>query len=128
MIEMTNENNHFMNHNNMKLTELEYDHAVVEHEVKEESHNLFGGIHGGVYFTLADCAAGSAARTNGTKYVTLNNSFEFFRGTKSPVIRAYAKVRQRGKTICVIAVDVKDGEDKLLAGGTFTYFATGTFE
>lgn len=128
MIEQTNTQNHFMIHNGMKLAQLWEDHAIVEMEVRPESFNLFGGIHGGVFFSLADCAAGSAARSKGTKYVTLGNSFEFFRSTKHEYMRAYASVRHRGKTICVVSVDVKDGEDKLLAGGTFTLFATGKLD
>jgi acyl-CoA thioesterase len=127
-IEMTNEKNRFMSYNFMKLTQMWEDHAVVELETREESQNLFGGIHGGVLITMADCAAGAAARSRGARYVTLSNSFEFFRTSKNDFLRAIATVRHRGKTICVVSVDVKDGEDKLLAGGTFTMFATGELE
>ena len=128
LIATTNQENHFMTHNFIKLTQMWEDHAIVELEVQKESKNLFGGIHGGVFFTMADCAAGSAARSRGKRYVTLSNSFEFFGTTKHEHIRALATVRHRGKTICVVSVDVKDGEDKLLAGGTFTMFATGEIE
>jgi acyl-CoA thioesterase len=127
-MEETNVGNHFMIHNFMKLTELLEDHAVVELQVRQESKNLFGGIHGGVYVTMADCAAGAAARSRGKRYVTLSNNFEFFRTTRLDHIRAIASVRHRGNTICVVSVDVKDGEDRLLAGGTFTMFATGKLE
>ena len=128
MIARTNEQNRFMAHNFMKLTQMWEDHAVVELELRDESRNLFGGVHGGVLFTMADCAAGSAARSRGMRYVTLNNSFEFLSSTKSNQIRAIASVRRRGRTICVISVDVKDEEDKLIAGGTFTMYATGELE
>ncbi|MBP1758232.1 MAG: hypothetical protein H6Q61_481 [Firmicutes bacterium] len=124
-IEKTNQGNHFMIHNYMKLTQMWEDHAIVELEVQSESHNLFGGIHGGVFLTMSDCAAGAAARSRGQSYVTLSNSFEFFRGSDHEHIRALSSVRHRGKTICVVSVDVKDGEDKLLASGTFTMFCTG---
>lgn len=124
----TNAENYFMIHNYMKLTELWEDHAVVELEVRKESKNLFGGIHGGVYVTMADCAAGAAARSRGKRYVTLSNNFEFFRTTRNDHIFAIASVRHRGNTICVLSVDVKDGEDRLLAGGTFTMFSTGKLE
>lgn len=128
MMESTNEQNHFMAHNFMKLTQMWEDHAVVELVLREESRNLFGGVHGGALFTMADCAAGSAARSRGMRYVTLNNSFEFFRSSKSNCLRAIASVRHRGRTVCVLSVDVKDDEDKLIAGGTFTMFATGEME
>lgn len=128
MIARTNEQNRFMTHNFMTLTQMWEDHAVVELVLREESRNLFGGVHGGALFTMADCAAGSAARSRGMRYVTLNNSFEFFSSSKSNLLRAIASVRHRGRTICVLSVDVKDGEDKLIAGGTFTMFATGELE
>ncbi len=128
MMQITNENNRFMTHNHMKLTQMWEDHAVVELEVQQDSLNLAGGLHGGAMITMADCAAGAAARSRGTLYVTLSNSFEFFATSKHDYVRAYASVRHRGKTICVIAVDVKDGEEKLLAGGTFTMYATGEWQ
>ena len=128
LIETTNSKNMFMTHNSIRLAYMEEDHAVVELQVCPESHNLYGAIHGGVFLTMADCAAGSAARSRGMKYVTVSNSFEFFRNTTSDVIRAYSSVRHRGKTICVVVVDVKDGEDRLLASGTFTMFCTGQLD
>ncbi len=125
-IQRTNEGNHFMLHNGIRLTRMERDHGVVELEISESSKNLFGAVHGGVFLTMADCAAGAAARSTGVPYVTLSNNFEFFRNTDSPHIRAESHVRHRGRTICFVAVDVLDDQDRLLASGTFTMFATGT--
>lgn len=127
-IKWTNEKNLFMSHNHIRLTEMQEDYAVVELSVVEESHNLFGGIHGGALFTMADCAAGTAARSRGMQHVTLNNSFSFYSGTNNPFLRCIAKVKKRGRTICVAEVDIRDGADKLIAGGTFTMFATGVLE
>lgn len=125
MIAVTNSKNMFMTHNFMKLSQLWEDHAVVDLELRPESRNLYGGVHGGALFTLADCAAGSAARSDGKRYVTLSNSFEFYGTSNHDFISAIATVRHRGRTICTISVDVKDGEETLLAGGTFTMYATG---
>ncbi|MEG2000144.1 MAG: PaaI family thioesterase [Evtepia sp.] len=125
-IELTNTANTFMIHNYIRLTHMEEDLAIVELDLHPESRNLFGYIHGGVFFTMADSAAGGAARSRGKRYVTLSNSFEFYRNTKeNGIIRAIGKVRRRGQTICVVAVDVLDENDRLLAGGTFTMFCTG---
>lgn len=128
IIDATNAKNMFMTHNSIKLTHMEADHAVVELEIRPESRNLYGSVHGGVFLTMADCAAGSAARSRGMRYVTVSNSFEFFRNTKSDMVRAYASVKNRGKTMCAITVDVKDGENKLLASGTFTMYCTGVLD
>ena len=124
-MDQTNQKNSFMVYNFIRLTKMEVDSAVVELDVQPESKNLFGGVHGGVFLTMADCASGAAARSRGKRYVTLSNSFEFFRNTKEAHIYARSKVRYRGSTICVVAVDVTDNAERLLASGTFTMFCTG---
>lgn len=121
-IEVTNRKNSFMSHNGIVLTQMEADKAVVELEVTDQSRNLFGGVHGGVFLTMADCAAGGSARSGGGRFVTVSSSFEFFRNTQSQRVIATGQVRHRGRTICVSQVDVTDGEGQLLASGTFTMF------
>ena len=124
----TNLGNHFMVHNGIRLTEMREDHAVVELETRAESQNLFGAVHGGVFLTMADCAAGAAARSRGTRHVTLSSNMQFFRNSEHSRIKATASIRNRGKTICTVVVDVTDGDGKLLAGGTITMFAVGKLD
>ena len=78
--ERTNQENRFMVHNGMRLVVLEADRAVVELEVGPESLNLLGAVHGGVYFTMADCAAGAAARSGGSAYVNCDADIHVIRG------------------------------------------------
>ena len=73
-------------------------------------------------------AAGGAARTNGMRYVTVSNSFEFFRNTKSDHLIAEGRIKSRGRTICVAEVEIHDGLGKLLCSGTFTLFCTGKLD
>lgn len=127
-IDQTNQGNHFMLHNGIRLTEMREDHAVVELDTSAQSKNLYGAVHGGVFLTMADCAAGGAARSRGMRYVTLNSNMQFFRNTEHSKIIATATIRHRGKTVCVAAVDITDGDGKLLAGGTMTLFATGSLD
>lgn len=82
MVNDTNQKNSFMLHNGIQLTKMERDHAVVEADLTTWNRNLYGAVHGGMFLTMADCAAGGAARSNGMRYVTISNSFEFFRNTK----------------------------------------------
>lgn len=120
-----NQNNPFMTHNNIEIIEAEPDRAVAELTVCGDNLNPVGTLHGGAYFTMADCVSGTAARSNGMKYVTLNSSFEFIRSIKKGTIRATARVRRRGRTICLTAVEVTDQEGRLLAEGKFTMFCLG---
>ena len=124
--ERTNQENRFMVHNGMRLVVLEADRAVVELEVGPESLNLLGAVHGGVYFTMADCAAGAAARSGGSAYVTCDADIHFIRGAKSGLLRATAQVRHRGSTTCRVSVEITDGDGRLLCDVSCTMFRVDT--
>lgn len=127
-INATNEKNSFMLHNGIRLTEMKEDYAKVEAHLNRENRNLYGAVHGGMFLTMADCAAGGAARTNGMRYVTVSSSFEFFRNTKNQHLIAEGRIKNRGRTITVAEVEIHDGEGRLLCGGTFTLFCTGSLD
>lgn len=93
MVNDTNQKNSFMLHNGIQLTKMERDHAVVEADLTTWNRNLYGAVHGGMFLTMADCAAGGAARSNGMRYVTISNSFEFFRNTKRDHLIAEGRVK-----------------------------------
>ena len=116
------EANSFMNHNFMVLDFLEPDHAIFKLEIREESRNTFGMVHGGALYSLADNATGCAAHTDGRHYVTQGSSFNFLRNQPTGTIYADAKVRHRGGTTCLIDVNITGEDEKLLATGSFTYF------
>ena len=116
------ERNSFMNHNYMELHFLDPDHAVFKLDIREESRNTFGMVHGGALYALADNATGCAAHTDGRHYVTQGSSFNFLRNQPSGTVYADAKVRHRGGTTCLIDVELTGEGGKLLASGTFTYF------
>lgn len=127
-IKATNEKNSFMLHNGITLTAMEADYARVEARLGRENRNLYNAVHGGMFLTMADCAAGGAARTNGMRYVTVNTAFSFFRNTKSDHLIAEGRIRHRGSTMCTAEVEIHDGEGVLLCSGTFTLFCTGALD
>lgn len=127
-LRQTNEENLFMRHNGILLTAMERDYAKVEADLTKESQNLYGLVHGGMFLTMADCAAGGAARSNGMRYVTVSNSFEFFRNTKDTHLTAEGHVKSRGTTLCVVEVEIRDSKEKLLCSGTFTLFCVGKLD
>lgn len=128
IIHDTNSKNSFMLHNGIRLTHMEKDRAVVEADLTRVNRNLYGAVHGGMFLTMADCAAGGTARSNGMRYVTVSNSFEFFRNTTSDHLVAEGRVKRRGSTICVVEVEIRDGEKTLLCSGTFTMFCVGKLD
>ena len=83
MVNDTNQKNSFMLHNGIQLTKMERDHAVVEADLTTWNRNLYGAVHGGMFLTMADCAAGGAARSAMSPSATALNSFAIRNGTIS---------------------------------------------
>ena len=62
--------NTFMVHNFIEMEHVEPDRAVFRLDVRPESLNAYGMVHGGAIYTLADNATGAVAHTDGRNYVT----------------------------------------------------------
>lgn len=122
---MTNEHNRFMIYNGISLVHLETDKSVVEAAITPNSQNVYGRPHGGFYFTMADCAAGTAVRTDGRSYTTVGSSMNFIRAAKGGTLRAVGTIRHRGKTLTTVATEITDEEGCLIAEGMFTMFCLG---
>ena len=88
--------NAFMHHNFNERVEVERDYAVCKLDIRPESLNPFGMVHGGALCTLADNAAGVAAHTDGRLYVTQSSTFNFLKNQGSGTIYATARVRHPG--------------------------------
>ena len=114
--------NSFAVYNHMEIVLAERDHAVFRLTIRPESKNPYGMVHGGAIYTMADNATGAAAHTDGRSYVTQTSSLHFLRNQPEGDILADARVRHRGRSTCLVTVDIL-GEDKtLLATGEFTFF------
>ncbi|WP_298029913.1 PaaI family thioesterase [uncultured Dysosmobacter sp.] len=114
--------NAFMHHNHIEIVAVEPDWAVFKLDIRPESKNPYGMIHGGAIYTLADNATGSAAHTDGRYYVTQTSSLHFLRNQSEGTVRAEARVRHRGRSTCLVEVDITGTDDVLLATGEFTFF------
>ena len=115
--------NSFAAYNHIQLELVEPDHAVFRLDIRQESKNPYGMVHGGAIYTMADNATGFAAHTDGRSYVTQTSSLHFLRNQSEGLIRADARVRHRGQTTCLVAVDILGEGGRLLATGDFTFFA-----
>ena len=90
--------NAFMLHNYIELERVEKDRAVFKLDIRPESCNPYGLIHGGAIYTLADNATGAAAHSDGRYYVTQTSALHFLRNQATGTVRASAWVRHRGKS------------------------------
>ena len=116
------EKNGFMNNNHIEMEQVERDYAVFRLQVRPENRNVYGMVHGGAIYTLADNATGSAAHTEGRNYVTQSGTLHFLRNQREGIIRAQARVRHRGRSTVLVAVDVVGDDGTLLASGEFSFF------
>lgn len=114
--------NGFMLHNFIQLESLEPDRAVFRLEIRPESRNPYGMVHGGALYTLADNAAGTAAHTDGRYYVTQSGTLHFLDNRAHGVIRADGRIRHRGRSTVLAEVDITDESGALLATGEFSFF------
>lgn len=97
--------------------------ARVVKTIEEDDLNPLGRAHGGVYFTMADSAAGSAMVAKGYGAVTVNASYNFFRSAQAgDVVTAEAVEVKSGRTLCVYDVRVTNQNGTLLGTGTFTFY------
>ena len=117
--------NGFMHYNHIEMERVEPDYAVFRLEIRPESKNVFGMVHGGAIYTLADNATGSAAHTDGRNYVTQTGTLHFLKNQPEGIIRAAARVRHRGRSTALVQVDVTGDDGLLLATGEFSFFCIG---
>ena len=122
--EYRNTANHYAVKEGIYVEELRLGYAKVTKTILPDDINPAGLAHGGIYYTLADVAAGAAAATHGSHTVTVNATYNYFRSVKEgAVITAEATEIKGGKTICVFDVQVKDQDGALLGTGTFTCYS-----
>ena len=114
--------NAFTEHNFYELEAVEPDRAVYRLNIRPESLNPYGMVHGGALYTLADDAAGGAAHSDGRHYVTQHGDLHFLDNRAHGTIRAAGRVRHRGRSTVLVDVEITDEGGALLAVGTFTYF------
>lgn len=126
LLERVNQRGCFAPANHMFVTELREDHSASGVlEIQPSSLNPLGIVHGGALVTLADTVAGTAAYTTGQSCVTLDCSMQFLAPAKGTRISCTAAPKKLGRTVLVYDVSLTDDTGRLVATGTYTFFATG---
>ncbi len=123
IIEYRNKRNLFARKLGIVVESISPGSARVVKTIEEDDLNPLGRAHGGVYFTMADSAAGSAMVSKGYAAVTVSATYNFFRSAVvGDVVTAEAVETKSGQTICVYDVRVTDQKGTLLGTGTFTFY------
>ena len=87
--------------------------------------NPMGTLHGGVLCDLSDAAMGMAFVTTlapDESFTTMTLSIDFFRPVWQTLLRAEARVVNRGKTVGYVECDVTDEDGKHVAKARSTCF------
>ena len=105
------------------ITTAEPGRAVVELEATERHANPMGTLHGGILCDVADAAMGIAYASTleeGETFTTLELKINFLRPLWNARLRAVADVVNGGRMIGLVACDVLDEGDRLVARATST--------
>ena len=79
---LSSEHSGFIRHNGIRVVSVDEEKSVLTADVTPENSNIWGGVHGGFLYAMADTAAGAFARINyGQHNVTLNGSINYLRST-----------------------------------------------
>jgi acyl-CoA thioesterase len=122
--EYFNKNDRFSIFCGMELTEIREGYAKVELTIDENSMNYMGSMHGGLIYTMADVAAGTAVVSRGKQGVTLGAHTEYIKPALSGKVIAEGKVISPGKTISRCEVEIHSEDGTLYAKSYITMFTT----
>ena len=94
---LSSEHSGFIRHNGIRVVSVDEEKSVLTADVTPENSNIWGGVHGGFLYAMADTAAGAFARINyGQHNVTLNGSINYLRSTVQS--KALTAVGRRGQS------------------------------
>lgn len=121
-IMVLNEKSAFLKHNAIRVVSVSEEESVLEAEITDTSKNIWGMVHGGLIFTLADTAAGALARMHqASKNVTLNTFISYISEAKNTgKLYAICKEDHAGRSVGVYNVQVVDDHQKVVAIATVT--------
>lgn len=120
--EYINQNDTFCKANNMTLEMVKLGYAEAVMKVTEHSYNAVHTVQGGAIFTLADLAFAGAANSYGDKCIAMTANASFVRPGTGNTLRAVAREVSKGRRSCLIDVEVRNEENKLVAKIQITGF------
>ena len=90
------------------LDELTEDKAICSLEITDEHKNAYGGVMGGVHYTLADFAFAVASNWQEPGTVGLSNTISYVGPVKGTKLIAEARLVKNGRSTCCYNVEIRD--------------------
>jgi len=112
----------FATTNGMQIDVLGEDSCVCSMTLTENHRNAYGGVMGGVTFTLADFALAVTSNQIHHLSVAQQVSINYLSAPKGERLIATSRCIKSGKTTTVINVDVTDDTGRLIAQFVGTAF------
>ena len=95
--------------------------ARSELQLTTQHWNPMGIVHGGVYCTMMDQAAGTAACSRGSFCRTINCEVRFLAAAQGDRLISRAEAVRMGRSIAVIRAWVEDAAGTVCADGVYTF-------
>ena len=109
----------------MELLEVREGYAYGRMRMDEHFTNIYGGMHGGCAYALADTLAGLAASTYGNYVTTIDGKMNYLEAVKDTgYVYGEAEVQRQGGRIGVYTVKLMDENQRVLVTADFTYYRT----
>lgn len=108
----------------MRVARVHKDGVTVECAMRPDLSNAAGGMHGGVFATLADAAVGISLQRHfgGTRPITtVELKINYFRPVTEGRVFARAKLVRVGATICVGSVHLVNDQGREVGAALVTY-------
>jgi len=107
----------------MELMEVAEGFAKGQIKVESFHNNLYGGMHGGCLYALADAVSGIAAASFGHYVTTLNGSMNYLKAAKDTAsVICEATAVKAGKNVIVIDARIMSEDGMLFATANFNYY------
>lgn len=107
----------------IELLEVSVGYAYAKIPFRKELTNVYGDYHGGALYAIADSMCGVAAATHGYYVTTIEGSMHYLKaGRATEYITCLAKSVKTGRTLTVIAIEIRDDKNMLLDTASFTMY------
>ncbi len=107
----------------MELLEIAEGYAKGRVPLKREFTNVYGGMHGGCSYALADTLAGVAAATYGYYNTTVNGTMNYLLPIRdTEYVYCEARAVRQGGSVGVYETVISNDTGDILSTGSFTYY------
>lgn len=96
--------------------------AILKCQIQEKHRNLYGYVHGGVYYSLSDAASGHIVSSYDGSWVTLSGSINYMKAAKEDALHVIASLVSMTSKTAVVDVVVESKDHRVYSKSIFTMY------